>query len=146
MFAAGQCRRIWARVQRDKTFPYALGDFGSTFDDRGGLVLAPGSVGLTCATFVMAVLRSAGVEVLLEEGWPVRSEQDAFWLQALVGFAHPNHLAALTAQVEAGVARVHPHELLAACTLTPLPVTFSQVQPTAAAVIAKLDAAKSAAP
>lgn len=141
MSAAGHCRRIWTRFQQDKTFPYALGDFASSFDARGGLVLAPGSKGLTCATFAMAVFRAAGVELVLEEGWPIRVEQDVQWLRALAGLAKPDHLAVLTEQVESGVARVHPHELLAACTLTPLPVAFSQVPLVAEAVVAKLDAA-----
>ena len=139
--AAGHCRRIWSRFQKDPTFPYALGDFASSFDARGALVLAPGSKGLTCATFVMAVFRAAGVELVVEEGWPIRIEQDLLWLRGIAGFAGPEHLAMLTEQVESGVARVHPHELLAACTLTPLPVSFDQVPLVAEAVVAKIDAA-----
>jgi hypothetical protein len=79
--AAGHCRRIWSAFQKNQTFPYALGDFTSSFDTRGALVLAPGAKGLTCATFVMAVFRAAGVELVVEEGWPIRIEQDNAWIE-----------------------------------------------------------------
>jgi len=44
-------------------------------------------------------------------------------------------------EVEAGVARVHPHELVGACTLSPLPVDFTRASAAAAQVVEKLDAA-----
>ncbi|MEQ1571873.1 MAG: hypothetical protein ABMA64_39970 [Myxococcota bacterium] len=141
MTAAGYCRRIWTKFQEKGVFPYALGDFASTFDLSGRLVLAPGSRGLTCATFVMAVFRTSGVELVDEDEWPIRVDDDRGWLQVIAGFARADHLAVLQEQVEEGVARVHPHELLGACTLSPLPVDFSRVPAAAAQVVAKLDTA-----
>lgn len=140
MSAAGHCRRIWSRFQVDRKLPYALGDFASSFDAGGSLVLEPGSEGLTCATFVMAVFRAAGVELVIEDGWPKRVVDDRRWLADIAGFARPEHLAVLREQVERGVARVHPQELLAACTLTPLPVGFDAAARRTPEVVAKLDA------
>ncbi len=140
MLAAGHCRSVWSKFQRDGTFPYALGDFASKFDAAGGLVLAPGSKGLTCATFVMAIFRAAGIGLVVEEGWPVRVDEDRLWLASVARFAHRDHVRVLTEQVEQGVARVHPHEVFAAATLTPLPVGFDRVPGPAAALVAKLDA------
>ena len=139
LLAAAHCRSAWARFQTDGTFPYALGDFESTFSETGGLVLANGSKGLTCATFVMAIFRAAGVELVTEADWPIRIDEDRRWLDGVASFAHPDHLRALREQVDAGVARVHPHELLAACTLTPLPVAFDRISGHAEAIVVRLD-------
>lgn len=139
--AAGYCRLIWRKFRQTRTFPYALGDFASTFDAEGNLVLKRDSPGLTCATFVMAVFRASGVELVDEVGWPVRVDEDRRWLAAIANFAHPEHLNLLRAQVEQGVARVHPHELVGACTLSPLPATFDKASTAAIRVVEKLDAA-----
>ncbi len=138
MRTAGYCRRIWKRFQQNRTFPYALGDFGADFDEQGALRLPPGSVGLTCATFVLAVFRAAEIDLVSEEGWPIRPEEDLLFLESIRHFARPEHFALLQAQVDQGVARVHPQEVLGACTLETIPANFDAVRGAAEGVVRKL--------
>jgi hypothetical protein len=40
--------------------------------------------GLTCATFILAVMNSVGIKLLEDETWPVR-EEDKEWIEQIVG-------------------------------------------------------------
>lgn len=138
---AGLARLVWRRFDRDRVFPYALGDVDGRFDGGGRLQLSPTSRGLTCASFVLALFRSAGIPLLNAASWPIRPEEDREFLRAISGFASPEHLALLTAQVDAGVVRIYPQEVLGACTLPELPADFEQTRPAALGVLLKLDEA-----
>jgi hypothetical protein len=112
---AGMCRLVWARFLASQTFPYALRFSGTTFSVTGQLVLGEGAQGLTCATFVLAVFKSVGVSLVDESDWPVRPEDDRRFLETVRSFAAPNHFALLQAEVNNGVVRIRPEEVIGAC-------------------------------
>lgn len=136
--AAGMCRRIWRVFLRDKKFPYGLKLEGTTFDATGRLVLAPNARGLSCATFVVAALRSVGIFLIDDSDWPIRTQDDREFLDLARLHASDSHFAALQREVEEGVKRIRPEEATAAC-LLPLPASFVQIRPVADRVVARLD-------
>ncbi|WP_417733483.1 hypothetical protein [Roseovarius sp.] len=64
--------------------PYGFNDDGIVFDDETGQLLeAPAGRGLTCATFVTALLSHFGLELIDRESWPER-ETDADWRAQMI--------------------------------------------------------------
>ena len=103
--------------------PYGLKYAGGGFARDGTLALRGNAVGLTCATFVLAVFDYAGVLLLDVGGWPSRSE-DAAWHATIVDQlgqgrrrASPEHIAAVRAEIPC--ARFRPEEVAAAGALYP---------------------------
>ena len=136
--AAGMCRLIWRRFQRDKKFPYALRFDGTTFDASGRLVLGSKSRGLTCATLILAVMDFAEIRILEEDSWPVRRSEDQAFLEFVRPFAAPSHLKILEQEVEAGVRRIWPDEVVGACACELLPVEFETARAAADKVLEHL--------
>lgn len=68
------CKKIWLWSLNGGRIPFAFSHPGtSQFDvESGALSLCDGAIGLTCAEFVRAVLRSHGVEVVDTANWIVR--------------------------------------------------------------------------
>lgn len=106
--------------------------YGVQFDGarflENGLVQYQGSThGMTCATFVLAVLDSAGVPLLKTADWKSRPEDAAWhdWIVAQlrktagVSKAHADNVAA-----EKGCARFRPEEVAGACAGSRRPLGF----------------------
>lgn len=123
--------RIWKR--NGETVPFAFTPpHRKCFDEQGACVLGLGE-GLTCATFVLAVLRLSGIHLLDPESWP-RREEDAIWQREVIEV-----LASIGAAVEhvRNIAPEHPAlrfrptEVAASALLHPPTVTFDQARPVA---------------
>jgi len=129
---AAYCDLVWDRFQTDKQFPYALNFNGASFDAAGCLQLGPDGRGLTCATFVLAIFKSVGIELVDMEGWPVRQAEDEAFL-ASITWAKADHLRVLKEEVAQGAHRVHPPEVLAACEFRG-PTRFSDLKASSDAI------------
>ena len=70
---AAMCEQIWKRNQ-DHGLPYGFRYDVSSFRRDGTMVPGPNERGFTCATFVLAVFRTVGVELLQREEWPPRAD------------------------------------------------------------------------
>ena len=75
--------------------PYGFDATGCCFDTQGQFLPPPVGKGLTCATFIVALLRVYGYELVAEATWPVRAEDDA-WRQDILtilqDYATPEHV------------------------------------------------------
>lgn len=134
---AGMCRLIWKRYQETRRFPYAIAFKGTSFDASGKLVLSAGAQGLTCATFILAVLNSVGLNLIDEESWPIRSEEDRRFVESL-SFATPTHLELLKKETEAGCRRIRPEEVVGACASDP-PAKFDASREAGDRIVSRLD-------
>lgn len=72
---AAMCERIWVRCQESK-LPYGFRYNASRFHENGELELGTDECGLTCATFVLAVYQSVGLELLQLSSWPNRDDDE----------------------------------------------------------------------
>jgi hypothetical protein len=72
------------------------------------------------------------------ETWPIRRDLDEEFLRLVEPFAQPEHFALLRSEVERGVRRVHPDEVVGACACEN-PAAFAEVRRVADDVVAKLD-------
>jgi hypothetical protein len=112
---AAMCRLVWELYQKERRFPYALDLDGARFGDDGRLIPGEHTQGLTCATFAVAVFGGGNVELIKEDTWPVRTDEDREWLAKVKhGFATYVY-ARLAAEVDRGVQRIRPEEVLGAC-------------------------------
>jgi hypothetical protein len=98
----------------------------TTFAPTGELKLGGTERGLTCATFVLAVLRSVGVELVELNSWRPR-ESDAPFLEwvigALQGRARPEHVDGVSG--ERHCSRFRPTEVAASTAFRAIPVPFA---------------------
>lgn len=134
---AAKCRQIWKTHEGTGRVPYGFRFDSTTFSASDGrLELAPGTTGLTCATFVLAVFRSIGVEILAIEAWKGRSE-DASWQKLMLdtlkqhGASH-EHTTALATEI--GAARYRPEEVAGGAAGSSLPCSFEEAVQNAAKV------------
>jgi hypothetical protein len=116
-FLAGICRKM--RKLGHQAVPYNFGFEGYEVNEEGELVVRGVQTavepGLTCATFVLAVLKAATIEPLDLSTWKARTDEDRVFLQSLRGLAriYPVVLARLQAAVDAEAPRVRPAEVYA---------------------------------
>lgn len=124
---AALCRRIWKRHE-EHGLPYGLRYDATTFTQTGELRLGHDEVGLTCATFVLAVFRSGGIELLRCAEWVERPD-DIDRQRALVAMLRddpsvpPSHVDAIDREVRS--LRYRPTEVAAACEVLTLPCSFA---------------------
>lgn len=72
---AALCRRIWKQHKKNG-LPFGLSRPNDFFDVKGGVLKGPAKVGLTCATFVLAVFDAAKIPLVRSEDWPDPTETD----------------------------------------------------------------------
>ncbi len=113
--------------QGGRSLAYALRYQGGRFDPTTGDFLSEGGLGLTCATFVMAIFASYGAGLLKAEEWGPR-EEDRQWEEYIVATlrrtkADPMHIQAVEQEILCK--RFRPQEVTAAATLDELPAGFA---------------------
>lgn len=137
---AAFCRQVWRHNGRK--IPYAFSTPNDCFDTiTGALLLGGTTLGLTCATFVVAVFQATGLQMLDLQSWHARPE-DVQWQQRTLstlrdGSASENHIAAL--EQEIGAARYRPEEVAGAAAGSPWPVLFDDAAQNAERLVQLLD-------
>jgi hypothetical protein len=112
---SARCRAIWNRFQTTRSLPYGIPSPNATFSLSGEFALGDGGNGLTCSTFILAVMRSVGVELINEGTWPLRADEDRAWITGLApALASDEMKERLNAQVDSGAVRIRPEEVLGA--------------------------------
>jgi hypothetical protein len=115
--------------------PYAFGDPSEAFDENHKFIPGNQRVGLTCASFVLAVLEQAGIRLVIREDWGENYDDPQFYrwiIRALSGeipgypAANPDHVAAVRAQIAAGAIRYRPIEVAGAATSDSPPASFAR--------------------
>jgi hypothetical protein len=132
--------------RNEHSIPYGLDSGGSCFDSATGeFIRPPIGKGLTCSTFILAVLRSLGFALLLEESWPEREDDEEFGRQIVADLlengADPGHVAAVGNDIRAK--RFRPEEVVGG-TISPSgrwPVLFEAAAALAEDILADLRAA-----
>jgi len=114
------CRLLIRKYAKGKDpLAYALRYDGGRFDPGTGCFLSESGHGLTCATFVLAVFKSHGVDLLRTDQWRERDE-DKKWQQWILDelgdarYATPEHIRAVEREIKLGCARFRPQEVAAA--------------------------------
>ena len=97
--------------------PYGLSDVGIEFDkSTGDLIVTTQSSGLTCATFILAVLRAQQMEPLDRHGWPKGRPEDIEFQKSVVTALRGSIYSARADEIEndVGHARFRPSEVVGA--------------------------------
>jgi hypothetical protein len=148
---------LWEQIQLDETnssyvaswlddrrakpdnIPYGFSISGEVFDgDNDDFIDPPLGEGLTCATFIIAVLKHLKFPLIKEETWPVNRRDDVAWqtgiLQQLERTgASQLHVEALRSNV--GAVRYRPEEICGAACLDDWPVAYDDASTTAAEIV-----------
>jgi hypothetical protein len=145
---AGYCRLVFEVNASRRNIPYNLRyEVGTGFDpDTGELILPAGATGMSCATFVVHLFRSAGSPILDAANWPAERPGDRERQERLVAMLrnHRNVETQVHAEVVAsqiGCPRISPEDVVSACLEDDLPAVFQQCE-TNARLIATVIAAR----
>jgi hypothetical protein len=122
--------------------PYAFSPPNTCFDEATGrYLLGPTRMGLTCATFVLAIFDAARLPLVDYSSWPTHRPGDAEWQQKVIsmlrGRVSHAHISAMERDV--GGARYRPEEIAGAATVSPLPSAFSIAEARANAILVILN-------
>lgn len=141
---AAMCRLVWQR-HRDAGLPYGLRFRAGRFDPVSArLVLDKDAAGLTCATFVLGIYASCGLQLIDCTRWPARDD-DGPWHQRVLALleqkgAAPEHVTAVSEEL--GCARFRPEEIAGACLVDGWPAPFEDVKAASEKVVEQLAAAE----
>jgi hypothetical protein len=113
MTVAWWCRRIFELHGNDK-MPYGFSDPNAFFDADGQMI--PNTVGLTCATLVLAIFHQVGIP-LLKYPWPQRQTDMEFWNRMKDHIAETNPEQAARMEKDGIRCRYHPREVAGAASV-----------------------------
>jgi hypothetical protein len=125
---AAYCRLVWERNAHDG-IPYAFSAPNDAFDpESASFLLSSTRVGLTCASFVLAVFHAVGLRLADYSTWLPR-ESDTAWQTEVISYmvksgADPRHIESVTKEV--GSIRFRPAEVVAAAEVFPPSASFEQ--------------------
>ena len=140
-FIASMLPRITNQRQQ---IPYSVNSDGISFNPATGVLnAAPLGKGLTCATFIIAVFRTYGFQLVREEEWKLR-EEDVEWRDGIVEIMCEKNVADqyIDAMVSDGMAyRIRPDEVTGASTepRSKWPLSFEGVEKLAQQITDELD-------
>ncbi len=129
---AAMCRRILKR-QDEQSIPYGLLYSGGSFTREGVLSLESKESGLTCATFVMAVFKSCGIQLIDIENWKFR-ETDSEWHTSIIASLKEtkdkfgiSELHIGNVSKEKGCSRFRPEEVAISSVFKEIPTDSSHI-------------------
>ena len=132
-------------AERKPLIPYGLNAEGIEFDRRTGeIVSRPGGRGLTCATFLLSVMKTIGYDILDVSNWPTTRPGDAEWQGRILELLEPRapeHADAVRRDLPC--ARFRPEEVTGAAATAGWPHNFVQAEKAAAEVLADMERAVS---
>jgi hypothetical protein len=140
---AAICRLVW-KANGKGNIPFGFSPPSDCLDaETGTYLFGPSRVGLTCATFVLAVFHRAGLALLEYATWPLDRPEDREWQKLIVDSlrgsdkATPEHLRAVERDVGT-TARFRPEEVAGAATITPIPVQFQLAEERSREILVRL--------
>ena len=111
---------------------YDIDPTGITFDIDGVFTQKVPHTGLTCGTFILAVFRDVGIELINQNHWPIR-ENDIKWQKMIVNlfsrYLEPNSNELINKKIDDKlILRFRPEEVVSSATLKNMPNTFSSIK------------------
>lgn len=137
---AARCRQILRGNKRG--IPYAFSSPNDCFDsETGSFLFGPTRAGLTCASFVLAVFGSAGIQLADYATWPPQRAGDLEWQQFIVeqlekDGADADHIAFVRNEV--GAVRYRPEDVAGCATADQLPCSFDVAEPLSQEILKRL--------
>jgi len=112
--------------------PYAFSNPDGALDERGTFGADRDHLGLTCASFVLAVFSAIGLPLVIVNSWPKGRDGDAEWQESMVKKLEASRIPAAEIErirQEIGNERFRPEEVAAASGVSPHPAHFDAVAP-----------------
>lgn len=115
------CRLVW-QMNAERGLPYAFSSPSDFFDRATGEArLGPTRLGLTCASFVIAIFEMGGIRLVQESTWEP-TEEDRDWQESIVEAlekygASADHIEAVSQEL--GAIRFRPPQVFCATSLYP---------------------------
>src|SRR5207237_5807247 len=126
-----------------KQVPYGFSKPNAFFDPSGAVITGPAKVGLTCASFILAVFDATGIDFVRMEDWPEATPEDKarqaeliLQLRGTAGVSE-DHISACEAEV--GNVRFRPLDIAGAGTAPVLPASYAYASEMGLKIKALLD-------
>jgi hypothetical protein len=126
--SVGAFCRLIAERNVEKGLPYAFSEPRDWFDLRTGEArLTKTNIGLTCASFVLAVFEAARVPLINEATWILRADDEAFQSWVINSLEENNATAEHVALVRHSLpaVRYRPEEVAGAAACDAIPADFN---------------------
>jgi hypothetical protein len=127
---AAVCRKVWR--SNGEQIPFAFSAPSDCFDgETGAFLLGPTRIGLTCASFVLAIFHAAGLPLVDYGTWPAAGERDVAWQLHAISMlrehgASEEHVRAVEAEV--GAVRYRPEQVAGGAACDALPASFDDAE------------------
>lgn len=126
---AAKCKKIWSKNSDPQTIPYSIFYETGGFTDEGVLSLDEKENGLTCSTFVLAIFKSCGFNLIETTKW-IKRDDDQTWHDKIIYYlektnASPEHLN--NVRKEKGCSRFRPEEVAMSSTFTNMPARVQDI-------------------
>lgn len=116
--------------KNENTIPYSFLFKNTSFDQNLTIKLGEGEYGLTCSTFVMAVLESHGIFLCDKDSWPEREDDKEIRKRIIAIYKKDPRLPDPHIKImesELSCVRYRPEEVLCSSGKYPLPSKFIEV-------------------
>jgi hypothetical protein len=136
-YVAGLCALI---ANRQPGIPYGLERTGVSFDtNTGDIVVGEEGKGLTCASFILAVMQSIGLTLLEEDEWPQRNN-DAWqsWVVETLRKTKAPQAQIDAVERDVGSRRFTPEEVVASSTDSSWPVGYARARELSGKLLSQL--------
>jgi hypothetical protein len=119
---AGLCADIAIKLVKGMFIPYGFSYNGQYFEPTGQYI-GPQNHGLTCSTFIMAVFRTFGLELLATDEWPKAVGADQDFQKSMTEFFLVNSPGRVNDLIDQwGSPRFRPEHVAAASTVDKVPL------------------------
>lgn len=138
---AAFCRRI-VKKAKHRQVPYGFSDPDDFFESDGTFILGRAKMGLTCASFVLAVFQKAGVPLARIAEWPPPTPEDIDAKRDLIRRLQSEHVPAeqiSACESDMGKVRFRPLQVVGASTAHPFPSSYEHANSVARSIKALLD-------
>ncbi|MGN7612698.1 hypothetical protein ACQZV8_11500 [Magnetococcales bacterium HHB-1] len=121
-----------ASIHRQKILvPYGFAYNPPYFTEQGDLLPKPLGEGLTCATFLLAILEAKGYSILDRKTWTIQPDDQTWRQQTLDALkdrgTEPEHLQAMT-KIMDNALRYRPEEVVAGIMASKRPLSCNQAR------------------
>lgn len=146
-YVRGRAKVMWEA--NGKYVPYGFSDPRECFDEYSAKFLFGSKIGLTCATFVLAVFEFCSVRLIDYESWQQRDD-DIEWQTYIIDFKERRWAKepdiTIQRRAEIGNLRYRPEEVAAAADMFPPSVTFELAKDRGEAIVADLASMNASSP
>ena len=147
---SSKCRTVWTANKTKNDIPYGLHFNGSVFNEEGIIDWKPDAIGLTCATFVLSIFKSCGIELIDIKKWEPKLPDDEKWQKKIISNLEycvsinkynvtREHVDKVIKEAGARATRFRPEDVAASSTFPSYPTDQNLIQQNSVLIVSQIN-------